>query len=220
MDLNGLLRLANTEDGMLVADEDQRILVWNEGARAILGYEAVEVLGRHCHEVIPAQPGCADALCRVNCTPFQIARRGGAPATTVSRGRTRAGEERWLSLSHIAVTDDAGQTRMVHLFRDVSRAVEAEALLTRIAGFARERPPAPMPPPPPELLTPREREVLRLLAEGLGSRQIADRLVVSVSTARNHIQNILDRLGVHSRLEAVSVAHERGILPERDATLK
>lgn len=52
-------------------------------------------------------------------------------------------------------------------------------------------------------LTQREIQVLRLLAEGCGTDAIADRLVVSVSTARNHIQNILEKLGVHSRMEAV-----------------
>lgn len=61
-------------------------------------------------------------------------------------------------------------------------------------------------------LTPREREVLQLLAEGLSTRDIADRLVVSVSTVRNHVQSILTKLGVHSKLEAVTVAARQGIV--------
>jgi DNA-binding NarL/FixJ family response regulator len=55
-------------------------------------------------------------------------------------------------------------------------------------------------------LTPREREVLALLAEGLNSQKIASRLVISPETARTHIQKILNKLGIHSRLAAATFA--------------
>jgi DNA-binding NarL/FixJ family response regulator len=55
-------------------------------------------------------------------------------------------------------------------------------------------------------LTPREREVLRALAEGLDTQQLADRLQISIRTARNHINNILMKLGVHSQLQALVLA--------------
>jgi DNA-binding CsgD family transcriptional regulator len=63
-------------------------------------------------------------------------------------------------------------------------------------------------------LTPRQEEVLQLLAEGLDTREIAGRLGVAVETARNHIRAILRRLGVHSRLEAVVAARRCGLLGE------
>jgi DNA-binding NarL/FixJ family response regulator len=64
----------------------------------------------------------------------------------------------------------------------------------------------------PASLTRRERETLRLLAAGCSHNEIARRLVVSPHTARTHIQNLLTKLGVHSRLEAVAVfaGYERG----------
>jgi NarL family two-component system response regulator LiaR len=55
-------------------------------------------------------------------------------------------------------------------------------------------------------LTDREREVLALMVEGLNNNQIAERLVVSVSTAKFHVSSILSKLGVASRTEAVAVA--------------
>ncbi len=55
-------------------------------------------------------------------------------------------------------------------------------------------------------LTPREREVLVLMAEGCRSDAIAARLVITPATVRTHAQNILSKLGVHSQLEAVAVA--------------
>lgn len=63
-------------------------------------------------------------------------------------------------------------------------------------------------------LTPRELEVLALIAEGLGNAAIAQRLQVSVNTVRNHVANISAKLGVHSKLEALAVAVREGLLPE------
>lgn len=61
-------------------------------------------------------------------------------------------------------------------------------------------------------LTPREREVLALLAQGGDNDSIARDLVISPQTARTHIQNVLVKLGVHSRLEAAAVAIRNGLL--------
>jgi two-component system NarL family response regulator len=60
-------------------------------------------------------------------------------------------------------------------------------------------------------LTRREREVLSLLAEGLNSEQMAERLHVSTHTIRTHVQNVLDKLNLHSRLEAAAYAVRHGI---------
>jgi PAS domain S-box-containing protein len=59
-------------------------------------------------------------------------------------------------------------------------------------------------------LTPRQAEVLRHLADGASTQQIADELNLSVETVRNHIRAILRKLGAHSRLEAVALARARG----------
>jgi DNA-binding NarL/FixJ family response regulator len=61
-------------------------------------------------------------------------------------------------------------------------------------------------------LTPREREVLGLLAEGMSGRDIAEGLFLSRNTVRTHIQNILTKLQVHSRLQAAALATRHGIL--------
>jgi DNA-binding NarL/FixJ family response regulator len=61
-------------------------------------------------------------------------------------------------------------------------------------------------------LSPRERQVLDLLAQGESKDAIAERLFLSTNTVRNHIQNILTKLGAHSRLEAVAAAAREGLL--------
>ena len=64
-------------------------------------------------------------------------------------------------------------------------------------------------------LTAREREVLSLLAEGVSSRRIAEELHVSPNTVRTHVQNILAKLQVHSRLEAAAFAAQHGLARSR-----
>jgi DNA-binding NarL/FixJ family response regulator len=59
-------------------------------------------------------------------------------------------------------------------------------------------------------LTRRETEILRHVAAGLQNKEVAHRLGLSLATVRNHVHNILDKLGVHSKLEAVSLAFRNG----------
>jgi DNA-binding NarL/FixJ family response regulator len=66
-----------------------------------------------------------------------------------------------------------------------------------------------------EQLTRREREVLMALSEGLSNKQIAERLHMSVDTERTHMMNILNKLGVHSRLQALLFAARHGLVELR-----
>jgi DNA-binding NarL/FixJ family response regulator len=66
--------------------------------------------------------------------------------------------------------------------------------------------------PETDQLTPREREILRLLAEGLPNREIASLLGLSDHTVKFHLRAVFTKLGAHSRTEAVSVAVRRGLL--------
>ena len=65
-------------------------------------------------------------------------------------------------------------------------------------------------------LTDREVEVLRLVARGLPNREIADLLVISENTVKNHVRNILEKLHLHSRVEAAVYAHRQHLLPTDD----
>jgi DNA-binding NarL/FixJ family response regulator len=79
-------------------------------------------------------------------------------------------------------------------------------LVARAAALANQTPPDGL-----SDLTRREREVLRLLADGLDQKSIAARLVISRATVATHIQRILRKLGVHSRAQAVALAYREGL---------
>lgn len=64
----------------------------------------------------------------------------------------------------------------------------------------------------PEPLSPRELEVLNLLVEGLSNQQIADRLIISLATAKTHVRNILNKLAVDDRTQAAVQAMRRGLV--------
>ena len=71
--------------------------------------------------------------------------------------------------------------------------------------------------PSDDPLSPREREVLGLIARGLTNRQIAEELVISEHTARNHVTSILDKLGLSRRTQAAVYAARLGLIPEDTA---
>jgi DNA-binding NarL/FixJ family response regulator len=127
-----------------------------------------------------------------------------------------------------------------------TRAVSARELAAAIRAVAegREPPPAPVvaasEPAPATPATPvrvvaahddhaalllrslsvRERQILTLLARGYSNRRIAESCYLSINTVRTHVQNVLIKLGVHSKLEAVALAVQRGLVTAGDPPKK
>ncbi len=115
-----------------------------------------------------------------------------------------------------------------YLLKDVSGGELAEAIRMVMAGgaflspsvarkvvaeFSRLAPPARPPDEGlPEPLSEREKEVLRLLAQGLSNREIAERLVLAEGTVKNHVTTILQKLGVRDRTQAALRARQMGLL--------
>jgi DNA-binding NarL/FixJ family response regulator len=95
----------------------------------------------------------------------------------------------------------------------VHRAAAGEMLLpaSQLARLIADEP-TPEPALADAELTPRQLDVLRLMAEGLGTKAIAERLSLKPSTTAWHVQTILEKLDAHSRLEAVAQANRRGLL--------
>jgi DNA-binding NarL/FixJ family response regulator len=91
-----------------------------------------------------------------------------------------------------------------------------EKMITGLPAPGKARRPCEQPPHTGReaaRLTAREQEVLSLMGEGLDPSAIAERLVLSVYTARGHVKNVMMKLGAHTQLEAVVLATKSGLLP-------
>lgn len=107
---------------------------------------------------------------------------------------------------------DAPATQLVHAIRVAAAgdALLAPSVTRRlIARFAQSHNPAG--PQLPGDLTPRETEVLTLLAEGLSNTEIAERLIVGEATVKTHVARVLAKLGVRDRVQAVVLAYRSGL---------
>jgi DNA-binding NarL/FixJ family response regulator len=92
-------------------------------------------------------------------------------------------------------------------------ALLAPAITRRLIGeFAQRRTATPKPIPALEELTPRETQVLQLVAEGLSNSEIAGRLVVTEETIKTHVSRILNKLAIRDRTQAVVIAYETGLV--------
>ena len=136
---------------------------------------------------------------------------------------TKAIKERWPQIQVIALTSfkekeyvegalKAGASG--YLLKNVSADELVNAIRKAAAGQPSLSPEAAQvliqkvnePPPPGQDMTDREKEILALMVQGLSNNEIADRLIVSQSTIKFHVSNILSKLGVSGRTEAVAIA--------------
>lgn len=191
-------------------DAQDRVVRWSREAERLTGVRAAAARGRRFFELLEARDLWGNRACA--CGLHDALRRGEPVRPFVIDARTGLGHPVRLVIEPSAPAR-AGERRalVLRLRRDQRRLHD------------RRRPlhPGERGTPSPEragagspALTRREQDVLRLLATGLPTAAIAQRLGIAVVTTRNHIQRLLDRLGAHSRLAVVALARERGWLAE------
>jgi DNA-binding NarL/FixJ family response regulator len=113
-------------------------------------------------------------------------------------------------LKEISIEEVADSIRQVHAGQSLISPSMASKLLTEFAAMARKDEEKQQMPAP--RLTDREMEVLTLVAQGLNNRDIAKELFISENTVKNHVRNILEKLHLHSRMEAVVYAVREKLL--------
>jgi PAS domain S-box-containing protein len=222
--------LCNTGDGVFIVDANRHIVRWNRAAEKILKHSKGEVLDRDCFRVIAGRSLPNKQHCGPNCKIHSSILKG-APAHNIDL-MTQAGNGKslWINVTTLSPSDSP-EPFIAHIVRDVTTEKNAVLALERLlgdlassslqpGGGAGERQEA-NDYSTPQLaafdqssipLSTRETEVLTLLAEGLSTGSLARKLHISHFTARNHIQNILVKLGLHSKAQAVSYAFKKGIL--------
>jgi NarL family two-component system response regulator LiaR len=146
--------------------------------------------------VMPGMDGAqATRAIRAKCPDIQVIALTSFKETELVEGVMEAGAIGYL-LKNLSADELATAIRNAHAGRPTLAPEAAQALIQSMR----------QPPKPGLDLTERELEVLSLLVEGLTNPEIADRLVVSRSTAKFHVSSILSKLGVSNRTEAVSLA--------------
>ena len=209
-----LKSISNTTDGVFAVDENQRIVHWNDGAEKILGYSYQDAVGGYCYDIIKGIDQSSRQVCYLGCPVIDCAKSGSPTPGQDVKVKTKDGSTRWLSVVHTYLDRESRDLNhrhlaaVVHIFRDATEGMEAKRTLERISkevsGYS-----SPDEVKEPEVrqheeLTEREQQVVSMLAQGEGTHGIAKKLMISNATARNHIQNILVKLNVHNRLEAVA----------------
>jgi PAS domain S-box-containing protein len=222
--------ICSTGDGVFIVDADRQIVRWNEAAEKMLKYSEDEVLHRDCFRVISGKSASNKDFCTRKCQIHTSAIKGSHPKNFDLLTKTGNGEPIWLNVT-ILFPSNSSEPFIAHIVRDVTREKNAVLALQRFLG---DLAPSDLIPGKgnnlgsagENLSVPRHRaiekssvalsgreiEVLTLLAEGLSTKSLAQKLNISHFTARNHIQNILVKLGLHSKAQAVSYAFKKGIL--------
>jgi PAS domain S-box-containing protein len=169
-------------DALFAFGPDLTIVSWNQAAEKLTGISAEQAVGRPCWEVLGGHDGRGDLVCHPGCSIARLARESWSVRRQELLIETREGR-RTVHVSTIAL-DDGDARRFLHVL------VPHEERSSRAL----------------RLLTPRQQEVLQLLADGVPAKAIATQLGIVEVTVRNHIRAILVALGAHSQLEAIANA--------------
>jgi PAS domain S-box-containing protein len=219
--INLIQSLEGAADGAFAIDDKYKIVYWNRAAEEILGYEKKEMIGHPCYLILQGVDERQRLICLAHCPIAKAAFDDKPVANYDIQARNKTGGRRWLNMSILAYREgkEKGNTYIFHLFRDITKKKDEEALLQKVLDVARHHNnSSPLSKPNensnPRLnaLTPRESDVLTYLANGYGTDDIAQALFIAPNTVRNHIQNILQKLHIHSRTEAVSYAIRYGLV--------
>lgn len=178
-------------------DESQRIRSWNRAAEELTGIPAEEIVGRKCWEALCAHDDAGGLVCHSGCSFHRLLRENWPVAPPTLLVRTTEGPRR-LTVPMVTLRERALFAAL--LVEPAATPPAAPAPVVTNGGGHR---PA---------LTPRQHEVLTMLADGKQARRIADELQLSEMTVRNHIRSILRELGCTSQLSAVAEARRLGLV--------
>ncbi len=213
-DLEPLFRaLEASPDPLFVTDRLNRIVFWNDSARQLLGFDPEEAIGASCAELLRGGDAAGNRYCYENCPVMHTANRGETVREFNLSFCTKDDQTVRADVSILQLRagrpDEYFLIHMMHSAQQPERPVSTEhsqqpprphLVSARESDDARVR-----------KLTAREVEVLGMLAAGRTTPEIAERLHISQLTARSHIQNMLEKLEVHSKAEAVAFAFQKNL---------
>lgn len=209
-------RIARSGEAVFAIDSSDRIILWNKKCEELLGQPARAVLGKRCYDVIGGRDENGNVYCYRNCPVAHQARE--MPKDPVHRFQlsmeTGSVARKTVEVSLFAIPAyHPALSTVVHVLRDGKR--KASALERSLAEEADGREPlwpVETKTGQPIDLTAREKAILRCLTQGLPTAAIGKKLFISPVTVRNHVQNILQKLDVHTKLAAVVFAYQHDLI--------
>lgn len=203
-------QVAEAAEAAFIVALDGTVVSWNAAAAELFGIPRWQAIGAPCPSLVRGRTAQGQVVCCAGCSVLQIAASGrSASPMDLSVPARRGAGRRTLRVHVVTLKDQDGQPRAVlHLVEDVDEQRRRERIGERFLLLTEERQTGER--APCAALTPRELEVLRLVAEGQTAREVAQRLGIRYTTARTHIQRILSKLGAHNRVAALARALETG----------
>lgn len=178
---------------------DGAITAWNRGAEKLLANSGKAVVGRKCYDVMAGRDVFGNEYCCAGCASWRMTASNKLVHPYRLTVQDESGRSITLRVSVLAVHHPGGP-QLVHLIE----AVFGNGVFAVVDDDLDEDPPEWGCAQP--TLTKRELQVLRHLAVGNSTDEIGRQLLISRATVRNHISRCLQKLEVHSRVEAVGVA--------------
>jgi PAS domain S-box-containing protein len=170
-------------------DVEGRFVHVNEAAERASGRSRAEMLGGHFTDSLPPEARKSVAA------QFRRAVERGEPTDFETVFVDASGQLRGVRAQHLPLRSGGAIVGVLILAFDARRPLSGPIGLE-----------------PHPRLTPRQREVLSLIAAGLSTAEIATQLTISPETVRNHLRSLFSELHVHTRLEAIAVAQRLGLL--------
>jgi PAS domain S-box-containing protein len=208
-------RVTRSRDAAFAVDPAGRIVAWNRRCEELVGWTARNAIGRHCWDLIDGHDASGNLYCYRSCPiAFHARQDPGSTARDFPLCVKCADRSRKpLLVSTHVVREKRAVVAIVHFLRETAARMCCEDReVVTVGAPAADGHSRKSSGIEPAVLTPRETEILRYLAEGLTTAQIAEMLFISPVTVRNHIQRILQKFGVHTKLAAVAFAYQHDLV--------
>jgi len=209
-------RIARSGEAVFAMDSADRIILWNKKCEELTGRPAPSVLGKRCYDVLCGRDVQGNVYCYRNCpVAFQARQQPDDPVHDFPLSvETAKNGRKLLNVSIFAIPSyHPALSTVVHVLRaakkkpsNLQRSLAAESSRTESLRPLTTKEGQPVD------LTNREKEILRCLSQGLTTSAIAKQLFIAPVTVRNHIQSILHRLDVHTKLAAVVFAYRHNLI--------